>query len=92
MDQTSRVHIHVERTLALIKPDAIDKAEEIEDDVIKLGFVILQVGSNALENPPVRRNITLNTSKLRHLSTCFFTLFSVLIGLTTGSHVFIGNS
>lgn len=48
MDQTSRFHIHVERTLALIKPDVIEKAEEIEDDIMKLGFVILQVGSSAL--------------------------------------------
>lgn len=53
MDRTSLFHIYVERTLALIKPDAIHKAEEIEDDIIKSGFAILQVGSNALENPPV---------------------------------------
>lgn len=53
MDRTSHFHIYVERTLALIKPDAIHKAGEIEDDIIKSGFSILQVGSNALKNPPV---------------------------------------
>ena len=35
--------IYVERTLALIKPDAIHKAQEIEDIIRKSGFVILQV-------------------------------------------------
>ncbi|XP_069506196.1 nucleoside diphosphate kinase homolog 5 [Ambystoma mexicanum] len=34
--------IYVERTLALIKPDAINKAEEIEDIIIRSGFSILQ--------------------------------------------------
>lgn len=36
--------LYVERTLALVKPDAIHKAEEIEDIILKSGFVILQVG------------------------------------------------
>ena len=35
--------IYVERTLALIKPDAIDKAEEIEEIILQSGFTILQV-------------------------------------------------
>ncbi|KAF7662485.1 hypothetical protein LDENG_00234500 [Lucifuga dentata] len=34
--------VYVEKTLALIKPDAIDKAEEIEDIILKSGFIILQ--------------------------------------------------
>lgn len=34
--------IYVERTLALIKPDAIHKAEEIEDIILRSGFTILQ--------------------------------------------------
>ncbi|KAF1384598.1 hypothetical protein PFLUV_G00121860 [Perca fluviatilis] len=42
MDQASYPRIYVERTLALIKPDAIHKAEEIEDVVLKSGFIILQ--------------------------------------------------
>ncbi|XP_076595607.1 nucleoside diphosphate kinase homolog 5 [Chaetodon auriga] len=42
MDQTSYPRIYVERTLALIKPDAIHKAEEIEDVILKSGFIILQ--------------------------------------------------
>ncbi|CAN9514917.1 unnamed protein product [Ophioblennius macclurei] len=40
MDETPG--IYVERTLAIIKPDAFDKAEEIEDVIIKSGFTILQ--------------------------------------------------
>lgn len=44
MDKTSRPRIYVEKTLALIKPDAIHKAEEIEDIILKSGFTILQVG------------------------------------------------
>ncbi|XP_010733914.3 nucleoside diphosphate kinase homolog 5 [Larimichthys crocea] len=42
MDQTSYPRIYVERTLAVIKPDAIHKAEEIEDIILKSGFTILQ--------------------------------------------------
>ncbi|XP_029020452.1 nucleoside diphosphate kinase homolog 5 [Betta splendens] len=42
MNETSNCRIYVERTLALIKPDAIDKAEEIEDIILKSGFIILQ--------------------------------------------------
>ncbi|XP_026186947.1 nucleoside diphosphate kinase homolog 5 isoform X3 [Mastacembelus armatus] len=42
MARTSIPRIYVERTLAVIKPDAIDKAEEIEDIIVKSGFVILQ--------------------------------------------------
>ncbi|KAM9470468.1 nucleoside diphosphate kinase homolog 5 isoform 2-T2 [Clarias gariepinus] len=34
--------IYVERTLALIKPDAIEKADQIEDIILKSGFTILQ--------------------------------------------------
>ncbi|XP_017547433.1 nucleoside diphosphate kinase homolog 5 [Pygocentrus nattereri] len=34
--------LFLERTLALIKPDAVDKAEEIEDIVLQSGFTILQ--------------------------------------------------
>lgn len=51
MDRTSNPHIFVERTLAIIKPDAIHKAEEIEDQILKLGFKILQVACFA-ENLP----------------------------------------
>ncbi|XP_008282649.1 nucleoside diphosphate kinase homolog 5 [Stegastes partitus] len=42
MEQTSRPRIYVERTLAIIKPDAHHKAEEIEDTILKAGFIILQ--------------------------------------------------
>ncbi|XP_041654125.1 nucleoside diphosphate kinase homolog 5 [Cheilinus undulatus] len=42
MDQPSRPRIYVERTLALFKPNAVDKAEEIEDIILKSGFTILQ--------------------------------------------------
>ncbi|XP_022087458.1 nucleoside diphosphate kinase homolog 5-like [Acanthaster planci] len=34
--------IFVERTLALIKPEAVDKAEEIEEIILQSGFTILQ--------------------------------------------------
>ena len=36
-------HIYVERTLAIIKPDALHKSEEIEDIILRSGFAILQV-------------------------------------------------
>lgn len=42
MDESSPLRIYVERTLAIIKPDA-DKAAEIENIILKSGFTILQV-------------------------------------------------
>ena len=41
-------HIYVERTLAIIKPDAVHKAEEIEDIILRSGFAILQVCLNSV--------------------------------------------
>ena len=35
--------IFVERTLGIIKPDAVFKSEEIEDIILRSGFTILQV-------------------------------------------------
>jgi len=35
--------IFVETTLALIKPDAIDRSAEIEDIILRSGFSILRV-------------------------------------------------
>ena len=35
--------IHIERTLALIKPDAIHKSDEIEEIILQHGFTILEV-------------------------------------------------
>lgn len=43
MDESSLLRIYVERTLAIIKPDAIDKAAEIENIILKSGFTILRV-------------------------------------------------
>ncbi|XP_077958361.1 nucleoside diphosphate kinase homolog 5 [Gasterosteus aculeatus] len=42
MNHTLYPRIYVEKTLSLIKPDAIHKAEEIEDIIRKSGFIILQ--------------------------------------------------
>ncbi|XP_077433840.1 nucleoside diphosphate kinase homolog 5-like [Vanacampus margaritifer] len=42
MDPALFPRIRVERTLALIKPDAIHKSEEIEDIILRNGFSILQ--------------------------------------------------
>ncbi|XP_058505145.1 nucleoside diphosphate kinase homolog 5-like [Solea solea] len=42
MDGNVYPHIYVERTLAIIKPDAIHKSEEIEDIILKSGFTVLQ--------------------------------------------------
>lgn len=35
--------IYVERTLAIIKPDIVDKEEEIKDIILRSGFTIVQV-------------------------------------------------
>lgn len=35
--------IYVERTLAIIKPDVINKEVEIEDIILRSGFTIVQV-------------------------------------------------
>ena len=37
--------IFVERTLAVIKPDALHKSQEIEDIILNSGFTITQVNS-----------------------------------------------
>ncbi|XP_034453858.1 nucleoside diphosphate kinase homolog 5 [Hippoglossus hippoglossus] len=42
MEPNSYPRIYVERTLALIKPDAIHRSEEIEDVILKSGFAVLQ--------------------------------------------------
>ncbi|XP_064181480.1 nucleoside diphosphate kinase homolog 5 [Anguilla rostrata] len=42
LQQMPHPHIYVERTLALIKPDAVHKADEIEDIILRSGFTILQ--------------------------------------------------
>ena len=42
--------IFVEQTLAIIKPDAVPKAEEIEDIILRSGFSILQVGKSIIDN------------------------------------------
>lgn len=49
-NQMHSPRIYVERTLALIKPDAIHQAEEIEDIILRSGFTILQVGVNCLRH------------------------------------------
>lgn len=41
--------IYVERTLAMIKPDAVGKADEIEEIILQSGFTILQVTMNNLD-------------------------------------------
>ena len=40
---TAKSGIYVERTLAIVKPDAIHKADEIRDIILRNGFSILQV-------------------------------------------------
>lgn len=35
--------IYVEKTLAIIKPDIVDKEEEIRDIILRSGFTIIQV-------------------------------------------------
>jgi nucleoside-diphosphate kinase len=39
----SDIPIQIGRTLAIIKPDAIDKRDEIEEIILQHGFSILQV-------------------------------------------------
>lgn len=39
----SPLQIYVEKTLAIIKPDIVDKEEEIQDIIIRSGFTIVQV-------------------------------------------------
>ena len=45
---TNSSYIHVEQTLGIIKPDAIEKADEIEEIILKQGFSILQVCMQSL--------------------------------------------
>ena len=41
--KSHHTHIHVEQTLALIKPDAMERADDIELIIRRNGFAILQV-------------------------------------------------
>lgn len=43
MELNNKHGIFVERTLALIKPDAVNKANEIETILLNHGFAVLQV-------------------------------------------------
>lgn len=43
LEENEGPYIHVEQTLAIIKPDAIDKADEIEEIILRHGFAILRV-------------------------------------------------
>ena len=43
--QMEKPQIFVERTLAIIKSDALHKADEIEDIILRSGFTIIQVNS-----------------------------------------------
>lgn len=54
--------IYVERTLAIVKPDAIHKSEEIEDIILRSGFAILQVKTSA---KAIRSNF------LENIDSCF---------------------
>lgn len=42
-DEASKHAIALERTFAMIKPDAIDKADEVMEQIEQHGFTILQV-------------------------------------------------
>lgn len=48
MGESQPSRIYVEQTLALIKPDVVHIADEIEGEILKSGFTILQVGPNVL--------------------------------------------
>lgn len=54
--------IYVERTLAIIKPDAIHKSEEIEDIILTSGFTILQVGLSPVKKYS-RMNVFLSITR-----------------------------
>ncbi len=49
--KTEPPQIFVERTLAIIKPDAIHKSDEIEDIILRSGFTILQVNKGVDGGP-----------------------------------------
>ncbi|OWK12294.1 hypothetical protein Celaphus_00003626 [Cervus elaphus hippelaphus] len=38
-----QIQIYVEKTLAIIKPDIVDKEEEIQDIILRSGFTIVQI-------------------------------------------------
>ena len=41
--------VYLERTLAIVKPDAMNKVNEIEDIILRNGFSILQVSLNSVQ-------------------------------------------
>ncbi|TPP57633.1 Nucleoside diphosphate kinase protein 5 [Fasciola gigantica] len=69
METDSIPHIHVERTLAIIKPDAVSCADEIEEIILKNGFFILQpwLADWLLENNPNRPSISDRYMVQKHL-------------------------
>lgn len=57
--------IHIERTLALFKPDAIHKSDEIEEIILQHGFTILQV---------LYRYVALFSERELHMKLDFFSI------------------
>ena len=49
--------ITVERTLAIIKPDAIEQSDSIIEDIKKNGFTILQVRIESLKQVSITRAV-----------------------------------
>lgn len=66
--------IYVERTLAIIKPDATHKFEEIKDIVQRTGFTILSVS-----NVFTMKQYTTHRLSLIFLYLIFYTLSNITI-------------
>ena len=62
--------VTVERTLAIIKPDAIDQTEEIIEEIKRRGFTILQVHVCCYTSVSVTCN---DLSLVSLIKTCFDT-------------------
>ncbi|XP_068596913.1 nucleoside diphosphate kinase homolog 5 [Brachionichthys hirsutus] len=86
MKQTLNPRIYVERTLAIVKPDAVHRAEEIEEAILESGFTIVQKRTLQLSPEQCSDFYADQYGKLSFPSLTAFMSSGPIIALTLACH------